>query len=192
MATDILKCTFKKSWDVFKKWIWGLPGCALAYGLYIVATCEDAGEARDSFYQWCCGAGNIISEVFGVCLSVARMVQWFVWVVAAIVIAIVAYSYAWCIAREITPMDWESSWRNEFGRMMISMGVIPIFGFVVCTVYYAPACIWVVIGLLGLEMLPLFYSMVYMDDKWMQPMLFLGAYRSMRRRVAYEKSQQGL
>lgn len=110
--SKLLRCTLRKSADVFAKLVLyasyvvcGVTALVLAvYGAF--ALYSSASKPTGELAATICG---IASAAFSVIFSLLAAIPWYVYVGIAAVAAIPVYSLLWCIAREFTEEDKNTS-----------------------------------------------------------------------------------
>lgn len=100
MIPDILICTFKKSASVTKKLLY----CA-AYLLLGAIFCAILWVGSEIVIPVIL---NIINSGSLLIWEIFVSVPWYVWVFIVVGVAIVTYSFLWCIMRDLVDDDWES------------------------------------------------------------------------------------
>lgn len=96
LSTNLLRCTLKKSLHTTERLV-----LAAAYVIDVVALLA-------------CGflLGEVILPAIVACIAfviaLIFSIPWYFYVIAAIPVAIVGYSFLWCVARELTEEDWKS------------------------------------------------------------------------------------
>jgi len=100
---SLLRCTVKKSVHVFER--------LFVYIAYLIVGCTIGAITY-------LGVTNILfpSVAYGVIVAVAFLVSipWYYYAGAVALLAVPAYSFLWCVARDLTEEDWESNSANNF------------------------------------------------------------------------------
>ena len=180
---SVLKCTIKKSVDVFRK--------VARYGLYFIiagiigAIClAIAITISAGLYSFMDGVVKLFNITISNVLSLIGSIPWYVYVGVIAILAIPVYSLIWCIARELTKEDWESGEAatiSIISVIAITLGIIIIIiiiiGIIIAisdTKTNAPA---ILIGLL-IILLGVFFLL-----ESPKILLFPGAYLHYRKRM---------
>ena len=178
---SVLKCTIKKSVDVFRK--------VARYGLYFIiagiigAIClAIAITISAGLYSFMDGVVKLFNITISNVLSLIGSIPWYVYVGVIAILAIPVYSLIWCIAREFTEEDWESGEAATvalISAIAITLGIIIIIiiGIIIAisdTKTNAPASL---IGLL------IIFLGVFFLLEGPKILLFPGAYLHYRKRM---------
>jgi len=113
---NLLRCTLKKSYQVFTKLLW----CAL-YAVIVSAIL--IGISYCGYYGLPV-AISIITTVIGTVWGIIVLVPWWVHVGVVIIAAILIYSFLWCIARELTDEDWNSEDAKFFAFISLLLTLV--------------------------------------------------------------------
>ena len=122
---SLLRCTVKKSVHVFER--------LFVYIAYLIVGCTIGAITY-------LGVTNILfpSVAYGVIVAVAFLVSipWYYYAGAVALLAVPAYSFLWCVARDLTEEDWKSNSANNFAVFVVPVFlafVVSAFVFVVAT-----------------------------------------------------------
>ena len=139
----LLACWRKKSIDVTAKWVL-YAACVidtLAVGLLAILTFVWMFE---NFYL---PTVDLFTGIASLVLLIVTFVPWYVWLgvglSVGIIVAILGYSYMWCVAREFTDEDWACE------NIFASVGVICISGGLVSIVLAYATSVFIIIYLGG-------------------------------------------
>jgi hypothetical protein len=100
---SLLKCTYKKTKHVTEKVvkyfayavIWGIIGLGVIAGLYLLYL---AVMRLSSLW-------SILYGTFFGAIGLFYLIPWWIYVIIAAIVAIPAYSFAWCLNRDLTDVD---------------------------------------------------------------------------------------
>ena len=105
----LLRCWLKKSWSTSKKvglWLGGIAVVLIAaYVAWLGLTSQIAAKIWAEVTGWC---GAIISGILDYIAAIPPLVFWGSVIVGVIVVGVLGYSLAWCMARNLQDSDWES------------------------------------------------------------------------------------
>jgi hypothetical protein len=129
---SVLKCTIKKSVDVFRK--------VARYGLYFIiagiigAIClAIAITISAGLYSFMDGVVKLFNITISNVLSLIGSIPWYVYVGVIAILAIPVYSLIWCIAREFTEEDW-NCWMSRESSSLFTFAIIIEVPFIVSVI----------------------------------------------------------
>ena len=135
----LLACWRKKSIDVTAKLVL-YAACVIDTLAVGIITFLASVWTYENFYSPTVGLfTGFASRV----LLIVAFVPWYVWLGVGVIVAILVYSYAWCVAREFTDEDWACE--NTF----VSVSVIGISGGIVSIVLAYATSVFIIIYLGG-------------------------------------------
>ena len=118
---SVLKCTIKKSVDVFRK--------VARYGLYFIiagiigAIClAIAITISAGLYSFMDGVVKLFNITISNVLSLIGSIPWYVYVGVIAILAIPVYSLLWCIARVHKMYDWYCDHIVEIAMVVLIVG----------------------------------------------------------------------
>jgi len=122
----LLACWRKKSIDVTAKLV-----LYAAYGIDTLAVVIIAFLASvwtyENFYS---PTVSLFNGIVSLVLLIIAFVPWYVWLVVGVAVAILGYSYAWCVAREFNKEDWDCgdniSNLDWYTKIMLVILLVPI------------------------------------------------------------------
>jgi uncharacterized BrkB/YihY/UPF0761 family membrane protein len=131
----ILRCVAKKSLQVISK-IGIVIGCIavvliLAYGVYHAVTSDVAMKIWTGLISV---SGVIVESVINHFVAIPLGA----WVLIGSIVAILTYSYLWCVARRFTDEDWKSKSANESALALV-------FALVLATLVFAFALVFALV-----------------------------------------------
>jgi len=135
----LLACWRKKSIDVTAKVIL-YAACVidtLAVGLLAILAFVWMYE---NFYP---PTVDLFTGIVSLLSLIIAFVPWYVWLGVGVIVAILGYSYMWCVAREFTDEDWACE------NISASVGVICISGGIVSIVLAYATSVFIIIYLGG-------------------------------------------
>jgi hypothetical protein len=173
---SLLKCTLKKSWNVFVKWIIG--------SIIILAAISAIFLAY--VFVLHCGVWiyeNIILNPVGTMCNaivwIINIIPWPVWAVLGIIGAIIGYSYSWCIAQELTEEDWQSSESRSIADISLIVVIIVGLALIILLIRESIPFVTVIVVVLGFVLITLFASLATRPAA----IRFLGAYMHYHKRI---------
>jgi hypothetical protein len=100
---SLLKCTYKKTKHVTEKVvkyfayavIWGIIGLGVIAGLYLLYL---AVMRLSSLW-------SILYGTFFGAIGLFYLIPWWIYVIITVIVAIPAYSFVWCLNRDLTDVD---------------------------------------------------------------------------------------
>ena len=102
---SLLRCTIKKSADVMKK--------LAKYAAYVLGTLIAGILALyGALGVWAIAADPVYKIVDSI-ISFLFSIPWYYYAGVVAIAAIPVYSFLWCVARELTEEDWESTRRGR-------------------------------------------------------------------------------
>jgi hypothetical protein len=171
---SLLRCTIKKSVDVFKKVV--LCGLYSAVTIILITAIAAVG-----YLIWLGFNSSLATIIYSSIISLLVSIPWYVYVGVIALLAIPVYSLVWCIARELTKEDWESGEAatvSIISVIAITLGIIIIIiGIIIAisdTKTNAPA---ILIGLSAI-LIGVFFLL-----EGPKILLFPGAYLHYRKRM---------
>ena len=112
---SLLKCTIKKSVDVFKK--------VVIYGLYsAVIIILITAIAAVGYLIWLGFNSSLATIIYSSIISLLISIPWYVYVGVIAILAIPVYSLLWCIARVHKMYDWYCDHIVEIARVVLIVG----------------------------------------------------------------------
>ena len=178
---SLLKCTIKKSVDVFKK--------VVIYGLYsAVIIILITAIAAVGYLIWLGFNSSLATIIYSSIISLLISIPWYVYVGAVALLAILLYSLIWCIAREFTEEDWNCWMSREFAFAII-IGVPFIVSVIIC--WAVPQLTFVVFLSMAIAIFVGGFSVCSSDtESKVEPNIlgFIGAYLHYRKRMTGVKT----
>ena len=186
---SVLKCTIKKSVDVFRK--------VARYGLYFIiagiigAIClAIAITISAGLYSFMDGVVKLFNITISNVLSLIGSIPWYVYVGVIAILAIPVYSLLWCIAREFTEEDWDCSRESSsLFAVAIIIGVPFIVSVIIC--WAVPQLPFVVLLIMLIAIFVGVCSVCSFDtESKVEPNIlgFIGAYLHYRKRMTGVKT----
>ncbi len=178
-SNSLLKCTIKKSISVAKKVALVVGGIALCVA-FIYAICLIISTAYDDILS----GFSKISDFAFVLYEYASLIPWWVYVGVVAILVIPAYSFIWCVLRELTEEDWSG------GTISITV-IIPVIisilsgafcGFVIGIWCNADTFAYPMI--IGMAVVFLLFAFLLPERSF----TFIGAYLHYRNRICTEST----
>jgi hypothetical protein len=117
----LLACWCRKSIDVTAKLVlyaaYGIDTLAL-----MIVVCLASVWAYENFYS---PTVSLFNGIVSLVSLIIVFVPWYVWLVVGVAVAILGYSYAWCVAREFTDEDWYAEDFMLFYALLFPIMIIP-------------------------------------------------------------------
>ena len=188
---SVLKCTIKKSVDVFRK--------VARYGLYFIiagiigAIClAIAITISAGLYSFMDGVVKLFNITISNVLSLIGSIPWYVYVGVIAILAIPVYSLLWCIAREFTEEDW-NCWMSRESSSLFAFAIIIGVPFIVSVIicWAVPQLTFVVFLIMLIAFFVGACSVCSSDtESKVEPNIlgFIGAYLHYRKRMTGVKT----
>jgi len=182
---SLLKCTIKKSVDVFKK--------VVIYGLYsAVIIILITAIAAVGYLIWLGFNSSLATIIYSSIISLLISIPWYVYVGAVALLAIPVYSLIWCIAREFTEEDW-NCWMSRESSSLFAFAIIIGVPFIVSVIicWAVPQLTFVVFLSMAIAIFVGGFSVCSSDtESKVEPNIlgFIGAYLHYRKRMTGVKT----
>ena len=122
----LLACWRKKSIDVTAKVIL-YAACVIDTLAVGIITFLASVWTYENFYS---PTVSLFNGIVSLVLLIIAFVPWYVWLVVGVAVAILGYSYAWCVAREFNKEDWDCgdniSNLDWYTKIMLVILLVPI------------------------------------------------------------------
>ena len=97
---SILRCTVKKSWHVGSK--------VILYASYVIVTITVLAAGWFGANGIWEAIKNPLAALWQTVTGAVASIPWYAYVAVAGVLTIPAYSFLWCVSRDLTEADWKS------------------------------------------------------------------------------------
>jgi hypothetical protein len=187
---SILRCWVKKSWSTSKKvglWFGGIAVALIAaYVTWLGLTSETAERIWLAATGW---FSSVIAGISNYITTIPPVVFWGSIAVSTVVVAILGYSLAWCMARNLTEEDWKSDKANAvaaltLAALILAAPTLAALTLIVLTlIVLTPILTLIVLTLIVLPLAALSVDPVDKITIWYYIFRFIGAYLNYRGRV---------
>ena len=180
----LLRCWLKKSWSTSKKvglWLGGIAVVLIAaYVAWLGLTSQIAAKIWAEVTGWC---GAIISGILDYIAAIPPLVFWGSVIVGVIVVGVLGYSLAWCMARNLQDSDWESDPAiNSALVLVVALALAALAAIAALALVLVLAAL----AALALAALAALTALALADNpksSWYYVFRFIGAYLNYRKRM---------
>ena len=180
----LLRCWLKKSWSTSKKvglWLGGIAVVLIAaYVAWLGLTSQIAAKIWAEVTGWC---GAIISGILDYIAAIPPLVFWGSVIVGVIVVGVLGYSLAWCMARNLQDSDWESDPAINSALVLVvalALAALAAIAALALVLVLAALAALVLVALAALAALALADNP---KSSWYYVFRFIGAYLNYRKRM---------
>ena len=125
---SLLRCTWNKSVDVFKKVLLCVSGFVVGVAALWIAHFIASTVVWKPLVNLISDTISVIWLILTSLGNILLAIPWYVYVGAIALLAIPLYSLIWCIARELTDEDWKSDEAEAYaGFVFISFVTLSTF-----------------------------------------------------------------